>query len=109
MVIFHYEYILHQDGYGGIPSHQNRRSLSHLTADENSLVWAIGEAENRIKNEYEAKIEELKRNQMNEYHEMKEKHNDHVEVLLNKLSEANLRYLIMKIISNPEENTVILS
>lgn len=55
-------------------------------------AWtALEEAEVRLREEFDRREEQLKRNHMDEYHELKEKHNDRVEVLLSKLSDANLK------------------
>lgn len=51
---------------------------------------ALEEAEARLR-DYERREDQLKRNHMDEYHELKEKHNDRVESLLSKLSDANLK------------------
>ena len=55
-------------------------------------AWAaVEEAERRMGEEYQRREEMLKRNHMEEYHELKEKNNDRVEALLSKLSDANLK------------------
>ncbi|XP_050715848.1 protein quick-to-court-like isoform X7 [Eriocheir sinensis] len=57
---------------------------------------AVEVAEERLREEYLHREEVLKRNHMEEYHELKEKHNDRVEVLLSKLSDANLKYFELR-------------
>lgn len=60
-------------------------------------AWAaVEEAESRLREEYHRREEMLKRNHLEEYHELKEKHNDRVEVLLSKLSDANLKYFELR-------------
>ena len=44
-----------------------------------------------MRRKFEERLNEMKRNSINEYNELKERHNDRVESLLSKLSEANLR------------------
>ncbi|XP_042894146.1 serine-rich adhesin for platelets-like isoform X4 [Penaeus japonicus] len=56
---------------------------------------ALEEAEARLR-DYERREDQLKRNHMDEYHELKEKHNDRVESLLSKLSDANLKYFELR-------------
>lgn len=59
--------------------------------------WAaLEEAEARIREEYQRREELLKRNHMEDYNELKEKYNDRVEVLLSKLSDANLKYFELR-------------
>ncbi|KAK3895164.1 hypothetical protein Pcinc_001106, partial [Petrolisthes cinctipes] len=50
----------------------------------------------RLKKELQQREEMLRRNHMEEYHELKEKHNDKVEALLAKLSDANLKYFELR-------------
>ncbi|GAB6019646.1 hypothetical protein CHUAL_001204 [Chamberlinius hualienensis] len=45
---------------------------------------------------YHKEIEDLKRNHSNEYQEMKEKYNDKIETLLQKLSDANIKYFDLR-------------
>ncbi|CAL4059788.1 unnamed protein product, partial [Meganyctiphanes norvegica] len=82
-------------------AHRGFGAGSHRTDDEEEDrvrdTWAaIEETETRLRLEFDRREEELKRNHMNEYHELKEKHNDKVESLLSKLSDANLKYFELR-------------
>lgn len=60
------------------------------------MVWAsVCAAEEGIKATWSRRLEQLKSNHMEEYNELKERHNDKVERLLSKLSDANLKYVFL--------------
>ena len=77
------------------PFEASQNSLRDRPIDEDDVdvdPWsAVEETEVRLHEEYERREDQLKRNHMDEYHELKEKHNDRVEALLSKLSDANLK------------------
>ncbi|KAF2368974.1 Syntaphilin/Syntabulin [Trinorchestia longiramus] len=54
------------------------------------------EIASRLLLDHERALERLKQEHMNEFHEIKERHNDKVETLLSKLSDANLRYFELR-------------
>ncbi|KAK7085643.1 hypothetical protein SK128_028098 [Halocaridina rubra] len=82
------------------PFEASRNSLRGrpTDGDEDEVdPWAaVEETESRLREEYERHVDQLKRNHMDEYHELKEKHNDRVESLLSKLSDANLKYFELR-------------
>ncbi|KAG0724113.1 hypothetical protein GWK47_041306 [Chionoecetes opilio] len=70
-------------------------------------AWAgVEEVEGRLREEYYRREEALKRNHLEEYHEMKERHNDKVEVLLSKLSDANLKYFELRPVYDQSQERV---
>ncbi|XP_068214614.1 protein quick-to-court isoform X8 [Palaemon carinicauda] len=78
-------------------SHRGRRTDEEEDDEEEVDPWAaVEETEARMREEYERREDQLKRNHMDEYHELKEKHNDRVEALLSKLSDANLKYFELR-------------
>ncbi|KAB7499211.1 hypothetical protein Anas_04096 [Armadillidium nasatum] len=83
----------------GIPA--LRKIIASLCASDgerdNAMVWAsVCAAEEGIKAGWSRRLEQLKSNHMEEYHELKERHNDKVEMLLSKLSDANLKYFELR-------------
>ena len=78
------------------PRNENQQNISmeptvQDDADEAILWAAVDAAEEGMRAEYKRKVEVMKENHMEEYQELKERHNDRVELLLSKLSDANLR------------------
>lgn len=63
-------------------------SFANTTAETHEGV----EDRRRLVDDYESRIEELHRRHVDELQELKQKHNDKVESLLNQLSEVNTRY-----------------
>ncbi|XP_043275979.1 uncharacterized protein qtc isoform X2 [Venturia canescens] len=69
------------------PKKTKKRSSSSIAETEET-----NEERRRLIDLYERKITEMQSRHIDEIHELKEKHNDKVESLLNQLSELNTRY-----------------
>ncbi|XP_015186485.1 PREDICTED: ELMO domain-containing protein F isoform X2 [Polistes dominula] len=68
------------------------RTVSVVDSSSNCSIPERDEERRRLVDHYESRIEEMHRRHIDEMQELKQKHNDKVESLLNQLSEVNTRY-----------------
>ncbi|XP_043487886.1 nuclear transcription factor Y subunit gamma [Polistes fuscatus] len=80
-------------GNNNPPSNDEPKNASRtVSVVDSSSIPERDEERRRLVDHYESRIEEMHRRHIDEMQELKQKHNDKVESLLNQLSEVNTRY-----------------
>ncbi|XP_014298062.1 protein quick-to-court isoform X2 [Microplitis demolitor] len=80
------------DGHVPARSEAAAKSTAVLSQSNNVIMTLSDDERKKIVDLYEQRIEEMHRRHIDELQELKQKHNDKVESLLNQLSEINTRY-----------------
>ncbi|XP_057327828.1 protein quick-to-court isoform X2 [Microplitis mediator] len=80
------------DGHVAARSEAAAKNTAVLSQSNNVIMTLSDDERKKIVDLYEQRIEEMHRRHIDELQELKQKHNDKVESLLNQLSEINTRY-----------------
>ena len=94
------------DDEGDISETDDEEAEEELEEEEESESddeWRArmeNEMEEKLSAEHEKTCERLRQTHISEVHDIKDRHNDKVETLLSKLSDANLRYVYLRLIGD---------